>query len=747
VGPLHGSVDGRDRSPPAAPASDGPRAAAAAAPGPVFVPGRNCWRVERARRFRCIQDGAEYFRRVREALLAARSSVFILGWDIAAGVDLLPEGAGDEAPTRLAELLDFVVRRRRNLHCHVLIWDYAALYALERDPLSRLKLGWRTHRRVHFRFDDQFPLTSSHHQKVVVVDDRLAFSGGLDLTGHRWDTPEHLETNPLRLNQIGKPYPPFHDVQAMVDGPVAAALGELARERLRRCGVRALPPLEVADEGPWPADLEPDVTDVDVAISRTEPSFHGRTQVREVERLFFESIAAARRSIYLENQYFTNARIADALAARLREPDGPEIVVVGPEQCEGWLEQRTMGALRGQVLGALAAADSHGRLRLLKPMTSRERGVSTFIHSKVMTTDDDLLRIGSANLSNRSMGMDTECDLSIAANGEPRVREGIARVRAKLLAEHLGAPREAVEREIAATGSLIAAIDRLSGGDRTLERIDVAHLPAPETWSTVLDAADPEEPVRVTRALERLMPEIESGGARSPIVWLLPASAVLAAAIAAWNAIEAPRLGTLAAPRELIAAVDAAPGMTWLALGAVVAGSLAFVRLELIALAAIVLLGPFEGGAVALAGAMLSAAIGYGIGRLLQARRVAPWIGRRAYRLWSRLRGRGGASVAILRLVSISSAASIHLLSGVARVPFGEYAVGTLLGTTPWIVVLAVIGGLVRSTVLHPGPWISFSMAALAIGLGCLAMRMHRTFLMRQVRPAMRDQEERARFG
>src|SRR6185503_7061685 len=127
-------------------------------------------------------------------LLAARKTVFILGWDIFAGVDLLPAGPNEgqalrisSAPTKLDELLSFVARRRRQLRCYILIWDYAALYTLERDPWSRWKLGWRTHRHVRFGFDDRHPVGGSHHQKIVVVDDQLAFCGGIDLTSHRWD--------------------------------------------------------------------------------------------------------------------------------------------------------------------------------------------------------------------------------------------------------------------------------------------------------------------------------------------------------------------------------------------------------------------------------------------------------------------------------------------------------------------------------------------------------------------------------
>ena len=62
------------------------------------------------------------------------------------------------------------------------------LYALEREPFPSLKLGWNTPARVRFQLDNALPLGASHHQKIVVVDDALAFSGELDLTIRRWDT-------------------------------------------------------------------------------------------------------------------------------------------------------------------------------------------------------------------------------------------------------------------------------------------------------------------------------------------------------------------------------------------------------------------------------------------------------------------------------------------------------------------------------------------------------------------------------
>src|SRR5688572_13265989 len=255
---------------------------------PVAQPGRNCWRVERADEFYCIQDAADYFRLVRDALLRAEKTVFILGWDIFASVDLLPSGTAEVAqkpqakaePTCFDQLLDYIAQRRPALRCYILIWDYAALYTLERDPWSRWKLGWRTHRHVRFGFDDRHPVGGSHHQKIVVVDDQLAFCGGIDLTSHRWDTCAHRVEEPARCSFGGKPYGPYHEVHAMLTGPVAASLGTLARDRWRALGEEGLPAVRPSAEDLWPADVTPDLTEVEVAIARTVPGSETQPGVR-----------------------------------------------------------------------------------------------------------------------------------------------------------------------------------------------------------------------------------------------------------------------------------------------------------------------------------------------------------------------------------------------------------------------------------------------------------------------------------
>lgn len=106
---------------------------------------------------------------------------------------------------------------------------------------------------------------------------------------------------------------------------------------------------------------------VGVAISRTQPAYNGNPEIREVEALYLDAIAAAQHSIYIEAQYFTSTAIADALAKRLTEPGGPEVLLLLPRDGAGWLEQNTMTVLRARLLRRLCAADRFGCLRVYYP--------------------------------------------------------------------------------------------------------------------------------------------------------------------------------------------------------------------------------------------------------------------------------------------------------------------------------------------------------------------------------------------
>jgi phosphatidylserine/phosphatidylglycerophosphate/cardiolipin synthase-like enzyme/uncharacterized membrane protein YdjX (TVP38/TMEM64 family) len=714
----------------------------------IIQPGRNCWRVERANHFYCVQDAADYFRLVRDAILAARKTIFTLGWDTTAHTDLLPGASAADAPTRLDKLLAFAARRRPRIRVYILTWDYGSLYTLERDPLSRWRLGWRMPRQIKFGFDDHHPIGASHHQKIVVVDDQLAFCGGIDLTGHRWDTSAHRVDEPGRVTPMGKVYGPYHEVQAMVTGPAAASLGVLARDRWRALGADRLPAVNESGDDLWPADLTPDLTGVDVAIARTMPASGTQPAIRECEALFLDAIAQAKRTIYIESQYFTNDRLCEALGARLREPGGPEIVIVSPKECHGWLEQTTMGAFRDGVFRQLLAADAHRRLRLVYPTASRSGDLPTFIHSKVMIVDDELARIGSANFSRRSMGMDTECDLAVEARGNPEARSGIRRIRDRLVAEHLDVPVDAVAPGIAREGSLRAFVDAQAHGEHTLLRIELPADPEPPPSEALRAVADPDAPAGLGTSAESAIPSVEASNAPSALrIWILPGVVLAAAALVAWTTSASVRQPELQAVQRFLSGLPGQTWSVWIGVAVFVAAGLVLVPLELLSIAAGVLLGGIRGGLVAAIGSFAAATAGYLAGRAIGLAGLRQWMSRRAYRSGRQLGAQGVGGVIVLRLSSVASAGSVHLLCGAARTPFAAYLAGTVIGLAPSVAALSWLGAWLRRTVLDPSIWnglISIGAGVLVLGL---AAALRAFLLIRQFAPSMSSHRDRAEFG
>jgi phosphatidylserine/phosphatidylglycerophosphate/cardiolipin synthase-like enzyme/uncharacterized membrane protein YdjX (TVP38/TMEM64 family) len=688
---------------------------------PLLRPGHNCWRVQRAQRMAFLIDGAAYFRAVREAVRAARHSLFILGWDIDSRMRLLPEGAHDGYPEPLGDFLNAVVARRRGLHACVLSWDFAMLYALEREWLPVYKLDWRTHRRLTFRLDSHHPLGASQHQKVIVVDDAVAFVAGFDLTQRRWDTPAHAVSEPLRRDLDGKPYGPFHDVGAVVDGGAARALGELCRERWRRAGCKHAPPLaEPGDHDPWPASCAPDVTDVDVAIARTEPAYDGSRGVAELRQLHLDALGTARRHAFMENQYFSSNAVGDVLAARLREAEGPDVVLVAARTESGWLEETTMGVLRARLHRRLAAADAHRRFRAYCPEVPSLRGERCLnVHSKVLVIDDEFLTVGSANLSNRSMGFDTECNLAIEARGDPRLQAAIGGLRNRLLAEHLGVTPERVAQTLQGHGSLIAAIEALRRGvleGRTLELLEPRI--SDDVDALVPDAAviDPERALVSDELVRDFVPEHEEKPMRGRLVTLGALICVIAVLAAAWRWTPLRDWLDLNALIGFADRIDDLPGTPLLVLLAYLVAGLLVVPLTVLIAATGIVFGPVFGVIYALAGGLLSGFMSYMIGRKLGRETVRKLAGERLNAISRKLAERGLLAVVLVRVVPVAPYTIVNIVAGASHINLRDFLLGTFIGLLPGVLGIVVFVDRILATVRNPG-FVTFALLAVIAGL------------------------------
>lgn len=447
--------------------------------------GRNCWRRTRAERVAFLIDAAAYFRAVREAFIKARRCIRILAWDIDSKTRLVDGDPGDGYPVILDALLGDILERNPQLEIYVLCWNSGMYYAIEREWFPLFGPSWRWRDRFHYYNERGYSLAASHHQKVIAIDDAIAFSGGLDLTRERWDTPEHRAIDPRRTDARGRMYQPFHDVAVLMDGGAARDLAELfCRRWSRATGVDCR--LFYTGADPWPRSTPVNLQNAELAIARTLPEYNGESAVTEIEQLCLDMIRSAERYIYAEEQYLTSSTLGDALCESLQREHGPEMVLVLRRESPGLVEYGVMDVLRARLLRRLRAADSHGRLRPYYPhVRGLPAGEFVNVHSKVLIVDDRLLRIGSANMTNRSLRVDTECDIVFDGTRQPHVKDAIVTLLYRLLGEHLGKSVDLVRRTHARERSLIATIERLQGRKRTLRDFDGA-------VSDVLDQVIPE---------------------------------------------------------------------------------------------------------------------------------------------------------------------------------------------------------------------------------------------------------------
>jgi phospholipase D1/2 len=476
----------------------------------VLDPGRNCSVITKADRFALLVDGSNYYRALAECIARARRTVVIVGWDLDSRVRLGPAAGREPLIPPLRDFLPSVASAAPDLNIYVLTWDFSMVFANVRDPKLVLGQDPFRHPRVHLNFDSTHPAGASHHQKIVVIDDSLAFTGGMDIAGGRWDTSEH-QPHDVRRAGTDAPYPPSHDAQAMVDGDAAQALAGIVRDRwYRSTGSHVVDSLQNRDI--WPKGVMPDLVSVSVGISRTDVDTDGR---HEVERLHLDLIGAARKYIYIENQYLTSATIVAALCRRLEDRHGPEVLIVLPFKNSGWLEEHTIEPLRVESIRRLRAADHCQRLRICYPVVPDLDCESVGVHSKILVIDDRLFRVGSSNLTNRSMRLDTECDVTIEAASELQ-RSGISSLRNRLLAEHLGTSAPAVDAFLSKQGSLLRLVDLRGTNGRCLRELPDEDRPTQSLLESEL--VDPSRPITV----DVVMKAVASSVGDQPVKRLLP---------------------------------------------------------------------------------------------------------------------------------------------------------------------------------------------------------------------------------
>ena len=458
------------------------------------------WRYEKVKRAAVIIDAADYFSAMQAAMLEARHRIFLIGWDfdtrihLAEGRSWWQRSYKDKYPARLGSFFSWLMRNRPTLEIRILKWSFGVFKFVVRGSMWWDLIRWARHRRIDFKFDSAHPVGCSHHQKIAVLDNSLAVCGGIDMTVKRWDTRDHAEDNPLRTTPRGQAYEPWHDASMMMEGDIADALSELGRDRWIRAGGTPLLPIQKREESLWPKGLEATFEDVEIGIARTRAEYRDWKEVREIETLFVEHIKRAKKFIYAESQYFASRAIAEAILERVQEDDPPEIVIVHPAHADGWLEQQAMDHTRAELVKCIEDSDKKGRFSIWTPVS----GIThIYVHAKIMIVDDEIFRIGSANMNNRSMGLDSECDVFVdcTREGNEHACEAIAKIRYSLLAEHCGLDEKEVPELLERQGSMTAMIDHsITEDGRNLIRYHPPELNGAQEEVAESGMLDPERP-------------------------------------------------------------------------------------------------------------------------------------------------------------------------------------------------------------------------------------------------------------
>jgi phosphatidylserine/phosphatidylglycerophosphate/cardiolipin synthase-like enzyme len=397
-----------------------------------------------------LVDGAEALPRIVAELEQARSHVHLAGWYFS------PEFAltRSSRPTVLRNLLAELAER---VDVRVLAWAGAPLplFRPSRRRVRAMRDELRRGSRIRCELDGHERPMHCHHEKTIVIDDRVAFVGGIDLTaknGDRFDSGAHVARA-----RVG-----WHDLSTLIRGPAVGDVAEHFRMRW----------YEVTGEALTPEVSIPEDGDQEIQIVRTVPERIYSALPRGdfgILESYVGALRAARDFVYLENQFLWSPEITTILRDKLRRPptDRFRVLVVLPAKPNTGADD-TRGSL-----GELVEADAGAGRLLACTLYARAASFSdpVYVHAKVGIVDDSWMTIGSANLNDHSLFNDTE--MNVVTHHTALARE----TRLRLWAEHLelhvgdvaGDPASVIDDRWKPIGA--EQFDRLSAGKALTHRL------------------------------------------------------------------------------------------------------------------------------------------------------------------------------------------------------------------------------------------------------------------------------------
>lgn len=375
-----------------------------------------------------IWEAGNYYDRISEVLEDAQQSIVLVGWQIDSRLPMKrpqrgmespdPESVQSERETLKAKIIR-LCENKPELHVYILMWDHAWFYVYEREVWQG-RIWENIHPRVHFVFDNRHPLGASHHEKICMVDGRVALSGGIDLCDERWDTRAHLYHDNRRSLDLKKEHHgPYHDLAVQVSGPICAEIHRHIAERWELISGIPFP-----KEPRFPQNTNGHAVYLSRTLARIDLERGQPHLIREIEFLYRDLIEHAQKRLILEGQYYWSREFNDLLIRKINRMKGRdfEIILILADLRKVKSLTRVMTQYELRLLDKLyvAAKASGVRLTLAMPYSyplGQERSAArpVYVHSKTVIVDDRFLSIGSANFAARALRLDSEVNLTLEA--------------------------------------------------------------------------------------------------------------------------------------------------------------------------------------------------------------------------------------------------------------------------------------------------------------------------------------------
>ena len=404
-------------------------------------------------------DGYEVFKTINKKLSSANSSILFAVYDLDPGIYLTrksllsikKEDTSDDHPKSfenklIPKLQDILINKaRKGLEIKIIVWEpnkgikllpnknEKGLESRKKKLLDLQKKAKQEDLNIKIIFDDTGPtLISGHHEKIIIIDEKIAFCGGIDLTYGKWDTKYHEYSNQFRDTKIDQPW---HDIHLMCQGPI---LNDFIYHFNQRFIYSINKDKEKTKKIKFKNVYDSKIGDYQCHASRTWKGFVGSHSIYKNYKKIIES---AKENIYIENQFaFQDKQITKILTDALRNNRNLKIIVVLPfnPNLPGWIRSvishMSINDINKNLDKIIKTGNGHVKIYSLISQNKKKFNEfkQIYVHSKLIISDDSTIMIGSANLDKNGFKDSTEFNITI---NSPKLSKN---TRIKLWKEHLG---------------------------------------------------------------------------------------------------------------------------------------------------------------------------------------------------------------------------------------------------------------------------------------------------------------------